>query len=194
VCEDTGLDYKAIARGGLSDEEWNIFDRSYSKLRPLVLNKIVIGDPSDLNIPQLVSRSQRLSYGRHGLSIVFIDYLQLMSSEYRNRDRVAEVSEISRGHKKLARALNIPVVSTAQLSRNLESRLNKRPILSDLRDSGAIEQDADVVVFIYRDDYYNGDDSERPNIAELNVAKNRNGPTGVAEAFWHGKHPAPIVI
>ena len=110
-----------------------------------------------------------------------------MQAEHPTSNRVQEVSEISRELKGLARELDVPVIAAAQLSRAVESRQNKRPQLSDLRDSGSIEQDADVVMFIYRDDYYNPDNSERPNIAEVNVAKHRNGPTGAIDLFWHGK-------
>ncbi len=116
-----------------------------------------------------------------------IDYLQLMSAERSSGNRVQEVSEISRELKGLARELDVPVVAAAQLSRAVEQRQSKRPMLSDLRDSGSIEQDADVVMFIYRDDYYNPDNSERPNIAEVIVAKHRNGPTGTIDLFWHSK-------
>jgi replicative DNA helicase len=99
---------------------------------------------------------------------------------------VQEISEISRALKGLARELDVPVVAAAQLSRAVEQRQDKRPLLSDLRDSGSIEQDADIVMFIYRDEYYN-EATERPNIAEVNVAKHRNGPTGTVDLFWHGK-------
>jgi len=110
----------------------------------------------------------------------------LMQTEYRSNNRVTEISEISRGLKGLARELDVPVVAAAQLSRAVEQRQDKRPLLSDLRDSGSIEQDADVVMFIYRDEYYN-EATDRPNIAEVNVAKHRNGPTGTVDLFWHGK-------
>ena len=135
---------------------------------------------------QLRTKCRRL-YAEHGLDMVMIDYLQLMSAEHPTNNRVQEVSEISRELKGLAREFDVPVVAAAQLSRAVEQRQNKRPMLSDLRDSGSIEQDADVVMFIYRDDYYNPDSTERPNIAEISVAKHRNGPTGTIDLFWHGK-------
>jgi len=135
---------------------------------------------------QLRTKCRRL-YAEHGLDLIMIDYLQLMQAEHQSNNRVQEVSEISRELKGLARELDVPVLAAAQLSRAVETRQNKRPQLSDLRDSGSIEQDADVVMFIYRDDYYNPENSERPNIAEVNVAKHRNGPTGAVDLFWHGK-------
>jgi replicative DNA helicase len=116
-----------------------------------------------------------------------IDYLQLMSSDRTNNNRVMEISEISRSLKTLARELDAPVLAAAQLSRAVESRAEKRPVLSDLRDSGSIEQDADIVMFIYRDEYYNPDTTERPNIAEISIAKHRNGPTGTVDLYWHGQ-------
>jgi replicative DNA helicase len=116
-----------------------------------------------------------------------IDYLQLMQPERTTNNRVQEISEISRSLKSLARELDVPVLAAAQLSRAVEQRQEKRPMLSDLRDSGSIEQDADVVMFIYRDEYYNSDSTERPNIAEINVAKHRNGPTGTIDLYWHAK-------
>jgi replicative DNA helicase len=102
-------------------------------------------------------------------------------------NRVQEISDISRGLKGLARELDVPVVAASQLSRAVEQRQEKRPQLSDLRDSGSIEQDADVVLFIYRDEYYNPDASERPNIAEISIAKHRNGPTAVVDLYWYGQ-------
>jgi replicative DNA helicase len=116
-----------------------------------------------------------------------IDYLQLMQAEHTTNNRVQEISEISRALKGLARELDIPVVAASQLSRAVEQRQDKRPQLSDLRDSGSIEQDADVVLFIYRDEYYKPDNSERPNIAEINIAKHRNGPTAVIDLYWQGQ-------
>ena len=118
-----------------------------------------------------------------GLDLVVIDYLQLMASDGRNENRQQEISAISRGLKALAKELQVPVLALSQLSRAPEARTNKRPMLSDLRESGAIEQDADVVMFIYRDDYYDKA-SEVPNLAEVIIAKHRNGPTGTVEMVF----------
>jgi replicative DNA helicase len=149
-------------------------------------SRIFIDDTPSITPMQLRTKCRRL-HAEHGLDMVMIDYLQLMQAEHQSNNRVQEVSEISRELKGLARELDVPVVAAAQLSRAVEQRQNKRPMLSDLRDSGSIEQDADVVMFIYRDDYYNQETSERPNIAEVNVAKHRNGPTGAIDLFWHGQ-------
>ena len=119
----------------------------------------------------------------HDLSLVMIDYLQLMTNSKKSDSRQQEISDISRALKSLARELNVPVVALSQLNRGVEQRDDKRPMLSDLRDSGAIEQDADVVMFIYRDDYYNKD-TDRKGISEIIIAKQRNGPVGTIELVW----------
>ena len=122
------------------------------------------------------------------LGLVVIDYLQLMQSDRRIDNRVNEVAEISRGLKLLAKELQVPVICCAQLSRGPESRTDKRPMLSDLRDSGAIEQDADIVLFLYRDEYYKTEKDEPQNIAEVIVAKNRHGSTGNVKMGWFGQY------
>ena len=125
-------------------------------------------------------RKYKLDYD---IGLIIIDYLQLMETGNKNESHQLAIAEISRSLKALARELNVPVVALSQLSRNVEKRDDKRPMLSDLRDSGAIEQDADVVMFIYRDDYYNKD-TERKNVSEIIVAKQRNGPVGTVELAW----------
>ena len=147
-------------------------------------SKLIIDDTPGISISELRSKCRKYKL-EHGLDIIIIDYLQLMTGSVgkSSESRQQEVSDISRQLKGLARELNVPVVSLSQLSRAVESRPDKRPMLSDLRESGAIEQDADVVMFLYRDDYYNKD-TEHPNEAEVIIAKQRNGPIGTVNLIW----------
>jgi replicative DNA helicase len=131
---------------------------------------------------ELRTKARRL-YAEHDLDMIVVDYLQLMTGSRRTENRVQEISEISRGLKGLARELNIPVLALSQLSRAVESRTNKIPMLSDLRESGSIEQDADVVLFIYREEMY-VEETERQNIADVIVSKHRNGPTGTVSLYF----------
>ena len=143
----------------------------------------MIDDTPGISIAELRSKCRRMKQ-ENGLSMIIIDYLQLMSGSGRHSEsRQQEISDISRSLKALARELNVPVVALSQLSRAVEQRPDHRPMLSDLRESGAIEQDADVVMFIYRDDYYNKD-SEMKGISEIIVAKQRNGPIGTVNLVW----------
>ena len=142
----------------------------------------MIDDTPGISISELRSKCRRLKL-EHGLSMIIIDYLQLMSGSGRSDSRQQEISDISRGLKSVARELNVPVLALSQLSRAVEQRPDHRPMLSDLRESGAIEQDADVVMFIYRDDYYNHD-TDRRGISEIIIAKQRNGPIGTVELAW----------
>lgn len=183
IAAETRIDSQRLRRGDLSDDEYAIFLEAIGRLSE---SRIFIDDTPSISPLQLRTKCRRL-YAEHGLDMVMVDYLQLMQAERPSNNRVQEVGEISRDLKGLARELDVPVVALAQLSRAVEQRQNKRPILSDLRDSGSIEQDADVVMFIYRDEYYNQDTTDRPNIAEISVAKHRNGPTGTIDLFWHGK-------
>lgn len=182
IAAETKIDSQRLRRGQLAEQEMPIFLEAVGRLSE---TRIFIDDTPSITPNQLRTKCRRL-YAEHGLDMVMIDYLQLMQAERSTNNRVQEISEISRALKGLARELNVPVLAAAQLSRAVEQRAEKRPVLSDLRDSGSIEQDADIVMFIYRDDYYN-DASERPNIAELNIAKHRNGPTGSVDLYWHGK-------
>jgi replicative DNA helicase len=182
ISAETRIDSQRLRRGDLGDQEWPIFMQAIGHLSE---TRIFIDDTPSITPMQLRTKCRRL-YAEHGIDLIMIDYLQLMQAEYRTNNRVQEISDISRGLKALARELDVPVVAAAQLSRAVEQRQDKRPLLSDLRDSGSIEQDADVVMFIYRDEYYN-EATERPNIAEVHVAKHRNGPTGSVDLFWHSK-------
>jgi len=134
---------------------------------------------------QLRTKCRRLHLEHH-LDLIIVDYLQLMTTDLRNNNRVQEVSEISRNLKVLARELNVPVLAAAQLSRAVEQRTNKRPILSDLRESGSLEQDADIVMFIYRPEEYE-EDTDQENLAEIIIAKHRNGPTGDIQLVFQKK-------
>jgi replicative DNA helicase len=183
IAAETRIDSQRLRRGQLAEHEMPIFLEAVGRLSETL---IFIDDTPSITPNQLRTKCRRL-YAEHGLDMIMIDYLQLMTTERNSNNRVQEISEISRGLKGLARELNVPVLAAAQLSRAVEQRQEKRPLLSDLRDSGSIEQDADIVMFIYRDEYYNPDTTERPNIAELNIAKHRNGPTGTVDLYWHGK-------
>ncbi|MFP4321807.1 MAG: replicative DNA helicase [Anaerolineales bacterium] len=182
VSTETGIDSQALRLGRLDQREYALFLESTYALGDL---PIYMDDTPALSVLQLRTKCRRL-YREHGLDLIIVDYLQLMTSGQsltRNENRVQEISYISRGLKELARELKVPVLAGAQLSRAVEQRMDKRPLLSDLRESGSIEQDADVVMFIYRDDVYN-EASERPNQADIIVAKHRNGPTGVAPLWF----------
>ncbi|MBK8986947.1 MAG: replicative DNA helicase [Chloroflexi bacterium] len=183
IAAETRIDSQRLRRGQLAEAEMPIFLEAVGRLSE---TRIFIDDTPSISPNQLRTKCRRL-YAEHGLDLVMIDYLQLMQAERSTNNRVQEISEISRGLKGLARELNVPVIAASQLSRAVEQRQEKRPLLSDLRESGSIEQDADIVMFIYRDEYYNPDTTERPNIAELNIAKHRNGPTGTIDLYWHGK-------
>ena len=173
------VDLKKIISGQIEGEEWQTIAEAASAMRKL---QIYIDDTASITVSEMRAKCRRMKLER-GLDLVVIDYLQLMASDGRNENRQQEISAISRGLKALAKELEVPVLALSQLSRGPETRTNKRPMLSDLRESGAIEQDADVVMFIYRDDYYDKS-SEVPNLAEVIIAKHRNGPTGTVEMVF----------
>lgn len=183
IAAETRIDSQRLRRGDLHDSEWPLF---YEAVGRISETKLFIDDTPSITPMQLRTKCRRL-YAEHGLDVIMVDYLQLMQTERTQSNRVQEISEISRALKGLARELDVPVVANSQLSRAVEQRSDKRPQLSDLRDSGSIEQDADVVLFIYRDEYYNPESSDRPNIAEINIAKHRNGPTAIVDLYWHGQ-------
>lgn len=180
VSSETGINTHSLRRGQLDGKEWGLFVEAIGNLTNV---KVYLDDTPALSPLQMRTKCRRL-YAEHGLDLVMVDYLQLMhSGAGRNENRVQEISFISRQLKQLARELNVPVLAAAQLSRAVEQRQDKRPQLSDLRESGSIEQDADVVLFIYRDEVYN-ENTERPNQADVIVAKHRNGPTGNISLFF----------
>jgi replicative DNA helicase len=167
-----------LRNGDLSEEDW---PRVTNAITILSDAKIFIDDTPGLSPVELRSRARRLHREHGGLGLIVIDYLQLMQVPGNKENRATEISEISRSLKGLAKELNVPVIALSQLNRSLEQRADKRPMMSDLRESGAIEQDADVIMFIYRDDYYNKLEgptpSKEPGVAEIIIAKQRNGPT-----------------
>jgi replicative DNA helicase len=181
ISTETGINSQKLRLGQLDDREWDLFVHATNNVSKL---QLYLDDTPALSVLQLRTKARRLDR-EHGLDLIVVDYLQLMTAGLgnRNENRVQEISYISRGLKELARELEIPILAGAQLSRAVEQRTDKRPQLSDLRESGSIEQDADVVMFIYRDDVYN-EASDRPNEADIIVAKHRNGPTGSAVLYF----------
>ena len=178
---ESNVDSQKLRTGTLSDSDW---DAVVEGIGVIGNSKLIIDDTPGISIMELRSRCRKMKL-EYGLSVVIIDYLQLMSGSGKGGgdNRQQEISEISRSLKALARELSAPVIALSQLSRACETRQDHRPMLSDLRESGAIEQDADVVMFLYRDDYYNKD-TDMPNIAEVIIAKQRNGPIGTVNLVW----------
>ncbi|MBN1583052.1 MAG: replicative DNA helicase [Anaerolineae bacterium] len=179
IASETGIDSQRLRLGNLREEEWPIFIQATGALSETML---FIDDTPSISDMQLRTKARRL-YAERGLDLIIVDYLQLMQTDRRIDNRVQEISLLSRSLKGLARELNVPVVVGSQLSRAVEQRNDKRPMLSDLRESGSIEQDADIVTFIYRDEYYTPE-TEQPNIAEILISKHRNGPTGMVPLYF----------
>ena len=171
------IDQSHLRTGRLTDEEWPRLSEAIEKLRNISLH---IDESAGLTSSQLRANARRLARQCGQLGLIVVDYLQLMSgSSSSEENRATELGEISRGLKMLAKELKCPVLALSQLNRSVETRPDKRPMMSDLRESGAIEQDADIIMFIYRDDYYTKEASKEPGVAEIIIAKQRNGPTGV---------------
>ncbi|GHU69271.1 replicative DNA helicase [Clostridia bacterium] len=183
LCSEAHVDMQAIRTGALHDSDW---ERLSTALGPLAASNLYIDDTPGLTPSQLRSRCRRLKIEK-GLDLVMVDYLQLMGSDSRSESRQVEVSAISRALKGIAQELRIPLMACAQLSRANAARSDKRPMLSDLRDSGSIEQDADVVMFLHREEYYDPD-TEDKNIAEIIVGKQRNGALGTVKLAWQGQY------
>lgn len=181
VSQETGIDSQTLRTGKLKDNEWPLFTHAIEVFSD---TKIFLDDTPAITPLQLRTKCRRL-HMEYGLDLIIIDYLQLMGGDNRTDNRVQEVSYISRNLKVLARELNVPVLAAAQLSRAVEQRTDKRPVLSDLRESGSLEQDADIVMFIYRPDQYEKD-TVKQNVAEIIVAKHRNGPVGSVELVFRG--------
>ena len=174
------VEMQKLKTGSLERKDW---DRLNMALDELHSSKIFIDDTPGVSIMEMRNKCRRLK-AEHGLDLVVIDYLQLMQGDGRSDSRQQEISAISRNLKLLAREMDCPVIVLSQLSRAPELRQDHRPILSDLRESGSIEQDADIVIFLYRDDYYNPDNTEKHGICEVNLAKHRSGPTDKVELTW----------
>lgn len=183
LCSEVMIDSQKMRTGKLEDDDWQKIARA---LGPLSEAPIYIDDTPGTSVMEIRAKCRRLKLEKN-LGLVVIDYLQLMQGSGRSESRQQEISEISRSLKILAKEVNVPVIALSQLSRAPEARSDHRPMLSDLRESGAIEQDADLVMFLYRDDYYN-EDSEKRNIAEVIIAKHRNGSTGTVELAWLGQY------
>jgi replicative DNA helicase len=183
LCSEVMVDSHRMRTGRLDDEDWKKIARA---LGPLSEAPIYIDDTPGVTVMDIRAKCRRLKLEKK-LGLVVIDYLQLMRGREKAESRQQEVSEISRSLKILAKELSVPVLTMSQLSRGPESRSDHRPMLSDLRESGAIEQDADIVMFLYRDDYYNPD-SEKKNLAEIIIAKHRNGSTGTIYLKWFDKY------
>ncbi len=171
LCAEAQVNAQRVRTGYMQEDDWRNLAQAAG---PLAEGQIYIDDTPGITVMEMRARARRLK-AEHGLGLIIVDYLQLMQGSKRTENRQQEISDISRSLKGLARELDVPVIALSQLSRAVEQRTNKRPMLSDLRESGALEQDADLVAFIYRDEYYEPD-SEEKNIAEIIIAKQRNGP------------------
>jgi replicative DNA helicase len=182
LCSEAHIDMLNLRTGNLEDKDWENIARASG---PLAAAKIFIDDTAGISIMEMRSKCRRLKM-EHGIDMIVVDYLQLMSGGKGSENRQQEVSEISRSIKALAKEMECPVIALSQLSRAPEARTDHRPMLSDLRESGSIEQDADIVMFLYRDEYYDKD-TEDKNIAECIIAKQRNGPTGTVKLAWMGQ-------
>ena len=173
-----------LRTGQLEDEDWSRVSSAIQLMRDV---KVFIDDTPALSPDILRAKARRLKR-EHDLGLIVIDYLQLMAVPGNNENRATEISEISRSLKGLAKELNVPVIALSQLNRSLEQRADKRPVMADLRESGAIEQDADMIVFIYRDEYYNKENSPDKGLAEIIIGKQRNGPTGSFKLKFFGEY------
>jgi len=181
------IDAQKLRRGRLEQDDWNRFA---AVVKDMDQAQFFIDDTPGLTVNEVRSRARRLAQRTGGLSLIVLDYLQLMSgsgSASASENRATEISEISRGLKSLAKEMNVPLVALSQLNRGVDARTDKRPLMSDLRESGAIEQDADVILFIYRDEVYNKDSPDNKNRAEVIIGKQRNGPTGIVNLRFDGQ-------
>jgi replicative DNA helicase len=183
LCAECSVDMQRLRTGRMEDSDWSRMTRSLGKLAEAPL---FIDDSASITMMEIRAKCRRLKQ-RHGLGLVIVDYLQLMQPTKRFDNRQQEVSEISRSLKLLAKELEVPVIAVSQLSRQTEARSDRRPMLSDLRESGALEQDSDVVLFIYREELYD-QESPRKGEADLILAKHRNGPTDTVAVTFQGQY------
>ena len=183
LCSEAGVDNQRIRTGNLKEEDWPRLSHALGRLSE---SAMFIDDSPNLSVLDVRAKARRIK-SEYGLGLIIVDYLQLMQGRARAENRQQEVSEISRGLKALARELSAPVIALSQLSRAVEQRQNKRPALSDLRESGSLEQDADLVCFLYREDYYEPE-TEKKNITEFILAKHRNGPLGTVEFLFQKEY------
>lgn len=183
LCGEANIDAQKLRTGDLNDDDWL---KIAEAIGPLSQGALYIDDTPGISVNELRAKCRRLKMEK-GLGLIMVDYLQLMTTGGKSESRQQEISEISRGLKAVAKELDCPLFTAAQLSRAVEARSDHRPMLSDLRESGAIEQDADVVAFLYREEYYKPE-TEKKNQAELIIAKQRNGPTGTVELTWLSRY------
>ena len=178
MCSEAKVESQRVSNGRLAQDDWSRLTAACDKLMKA---PIYVDDSGSITMMELRSKARRLKARQPKLGLIVVDYLQLMTTGTNFENRVQEVSQISRQLKVLARDLDVPILALSQLSRAVEQRHDKRPILSDLRESGSIEQDSDLVMFVYRDEYYNAEESDQQGVAELILSKHRNGPTGVVK-------------
>ena len=183
LASESMVDSVKIRSGKLDDNDWVSLTNTAGEISE---TKIFLDDSAGYTTIELRAKCRKMKM-EHDIGLIVIDYLQLMDASKANASRQADISEISRSLKSLAREIGVPIIALSQLSRAPEQRLDHRPMLSDLRESGSIEQDADMVMFLYRDDYYNPE-TEKKNVAEVILAKNRGGSTGTVELLWLGQY------
>src|SRR5437667_8121573 len=186
MCSEAKVESQRLRSGNLAPDDW---PRLTSACDRLSKAPIWVDDTGSITMMEIRSKARRLKMREPGLGLIIVDYLQLMTSGASAENRVQEVSQISRSLKVLARDLDVPVLALSQLSRAVEQRADRRPILSDLRESGSIEQDADLVMFIYRDEYYNPEETDQQGLAEVILAKHRNGPTDSVKPSFLKRYP-----
>ncbi|MHC4944797.1 MAG: replicative DNA helicase [Planctomycetota bacterium] len=184
LCANAHIDAHKMRRGNLDEKDWQELPMAADRLSN---SPIFIDDTPGLSVLALRSKARRLC-ARHKIEVLIVDYMQLLTAGRRAENRQMEITYISQSLKHLARELRVPIVALSQLNRAVDARQDKRPMMADLRESGSIEQDADVILFLYRDEYYHGTTPDNQNVAEVNVAKQRNGPTGKVELRFYPQY------